>query len=157
MQYKKLNQRTKIIWLIRNSIVALVLLLLFVFFYINILSKEVNDIVNIILIILFSIIEVLFIVWPFLYFNNYSYGYDDKRIVINYGVIFKHHIVVPVRQLQDLHLYATPLMLIFKIDGMIISTAGSNFSIAGIKKDDGETMINDFEKLLNERLDANNE
>ncbi len=157
MQYKKLNQKARTIWLIRNIIIVLVLLALFVFFYINILSKDVNEIVNIILIILFSIIELLFIIWPFLYFNNYSYGYDDKRIVINYGVIFKHHIIVPVRQLQDLHLYATPLMLIFKIDGMIISTAGSNFSITGIKKDDGEAMINDFEKMLNERLDANNE
>lgn len=157
MQYKKLNQKARAIWLIRNIIIVLVLLVLFVFFYINILSKDVNEIVNIILIILFSITELLFIIWPFLYFNNYSYGYDDKRIVINYGVIFKHHIIVPVRQLQDLHLYATPLMLIFKIDGMIISTAGSNFSITGIKKDDGEAMINDFEKMLNERLDANNE
>lgn len=157
MQYKKLNQKARAIWLIRNIIIVLVLLVLFVFFYINILSKDVNEIVNIILIILFSIIELLFIIWPFLYFSNYSYGYDDKRIVINYGVIFKHHIIVPVRQLQDLHLYATPLMLIFKIDGMIISTAGSNFSITGIKKDDGEAMINDFEKMLNERLDANNE
>lgn len=157
MQYKKLNQKARVIWLIRNIIIVLVLLVLFVFFYINILSKDVNEIVNIILIILFSITELLFIIWPFLYFNNYSYGYDDKRIVINYGVIFKHHIIVPVRQLQDLHLYATPLMLIFKIDGMIISTAGSNFSITGIKKDDGEVMINDFEKMLNERLDANNE
>lgn len=157
MQYKKLNQKARVIWLIRNIIIVLVLLVLFVFFYINILSKDVNEIVNIILIILFSITELLFIIWPFLYFNNYSYGYDDKRIVINHGVIFKHHIIVPVRQLQDLHLYATPLMLIFKIDGMIISTAGSNFSITGIKKDDGEAMINDFEKMLNERLDANNE
>lgn len=157
MQYKKLNQKARTIWLIRNIIIVLVLLALFVFFYINILSKDVNEIVNNILIILFSITELLFIIWPFLYFNNYSYGYDDKRIVINYGVIFKHHIIVPVRQLQDLHLYATPLMLIFKIDGMIISTAGSNFSITGIKKDDGEAMINDFEKMLNERLDANNE
>ena len=157
MQYKKLNQKARVIWLIRNIIIVIVLLVLFVFFYINILSKDVNEIVNIILIILFSITELLFIIWPFLYFNNYSYGYDDKRIVINYGVIFKHHIIVPVRQLQDLHLYATPLMLIFKIDGMIISTAGSNFSITGIKKDDGEAMINDFEKMLNERLDANNE
>ena len=157
MEYKKLNQKTRVIWLIRNIIVALVLLALFIFFYLGVLSDEANVIVNIILIALFSVVEILFIIWPFLYFNNYSYGYDDKRIVINYGVIFKHHIVVPVRQLQDLHLYATPLMLIFKIDGMIISTAGSNFSIAGIKKDDGEAMINDFEKLLNERLDANNE
>ena len=157
MQYKKLNQKARVIWLIRNIIIVIVLLVLFVFFYINILSKDVNEIVNIILIILFSITELLFIIWPLLYFNNYSYGYDDKRIVINYGVIFKHHIIVPVRQLQDLHLYATPLMLIFKIDGMIISTAGSNFSITGIKKDDGEAMINDFEKMINERLDANNE
>lgn len=157
MQYKKLNQKIRTIWLIRNAIVALVLLALFIFFYVDVLNEGVNNIVNILLIALFSIVEILLIVWPFLYFNNYSYGYDDKRIIINYGVIFKHHIVVPVRQLQDLHLYATPLMLIFKIDGMIISTAGSNFSIAGIKKDDGEAMINDFEKLLNERLDANNE
>ena len=101
MQYKKLNQKARVIWLIRNIIIVLVLLVLFVFFYINILSKDVNEIVNIILIILFSITELLFIIWPFLYFNNYSYGYDDKRIVINYGVIFKHHIIVPVRQLQD--------------------------------------------------------
>lgn len=157
MQYKKLNKRIMSVWLIRNIIIALVLLTLFILLFINALDKNVNNIVNIILIILFSIVEILFIIWPFLYFNSYSYGYDNKRIVINYGVIFKHHIIVPVRQLQDLHLYATPLMLMFKIDGMIISTAGSNFSIAGVKKDDGEIMINDFEKLLNERLDANNE
>ena len=53
MQYKKLNQKARTIWLIRNIIIVLVLLALFVFFYINILSKDVNEIVNIILIILF--------------------------------------------------------------------------------------------------------
>ena len=96
---------------------------------------------------------VLLYGYPSLLYRSYSYYYNDDRIIINKGVFFKHHIVVPVCQIQDLHIYEGPLMQIMKLDGIIISTAGSNYIIKGLSRKDSEKMIESLEANLRKRLE----
>ena len=96
---------------------------------------------------------VLLIIFPFLKYYFYKFGYNDKKIVIHFGVIFKHRVVIPVCQIQDLHLYQGPLMSILKLNSVIISTAGSNFSISGLDKMTAEKMVEDLEKYLQTRIE----
>ena len=75
-------------------------------------------------------------------------------MAINFGVIFRHKVIIPIRQIQDLHTYNGPIMSLMGLSGVIISTAGSNFDIAGMLNADATNMVNDLEALLNKRLDG---
>lgn len=151
MNLLKLNKKVRTIWIIRNIFFSIIVALALIpaFF-----SKEIGVIVGAIIPVVIFIIILL--VWPFLKYKLYSFGYDDKRISINYGVIFRHHVIVPIRQIQDLHTYNGPIMSLLGLSGVIISTAGSNFSIAGMLNDDATNMVNELEALLNNRLDGDN-
>lgn len=153
MKLLKLNKKVRTLWLIRNGIFVFLFMLGYISLGI-VVPTEAKLVV--LLSIGFPVFLVLglLIIWPFLKYNNYSYGFDDKRIYLNYGVIFKHKILVPIRQIQDLHLYNGPIMSMLDLSGVIISTAGSNFTIAGLLKNNAEEMIKELEVLLNERLDG---
>lgn len=151
MNLLKLNKKVRTIWIIRNIIFSLLIALVLIP---AIFSKEIGVIVGVAIPVVIFIIILL--VWPFLKYKLYSFGYDDKRIAINYGVIFRHHVIVPIRQIQDLHTYNGPIMSLMGLSGVIISTAGSNFSIAGMLNDDATNMVNELEVLLNNRLDGDN-
>ena len=149
MELLKLNKRVRTIWIIRNLFFALLFSLLIIP---TLFSGEILVIVGIAIPI--SIIVALLIIWPFLKYKLYSFGYDDKRIAINYGVLFRHRVIVPIRQIQDLHTYNGPIMSLMGLSGVIISTAGSNFSISGMLNCDALEMVNQLETLLNKRLDG---
>ncbi len=91
--------------------------------------------------------------YPFLKYHFYKYSYDKKKIFIQFGVIFRHKIVVPICQIQDLHIYQGPIMTIFKLGGVIISTAGSNYLINGLNLDDAKKMIEELEGNLENRIE----
>ena len=149
MKLEKLNKKVRTIWIIRNILFSiLVFLVLIPTFF----SGEVLVVVGVAIPVVICI--VLLLIWPFLKYNFYSFGYDEKRIAINYGVIFRHRVIIPIRQIQDLHTYNGPIMSLLGLSGVIISTAGSNFSIAGLQNDDAISMVNNLEELLNKRLDG---
>lgn len=149
MELLKLNKKVRTIWIIRNLFFALLVSLLIVP---TLFSGEILVIVGVAIPI--AIIVALLIIWPFLKYKLYSFGYDDKRIAINYGVLFRHRVIVPIRQIQDLHTYNGPIMSLMGLSGIIVSTAGSNFSIAGMLNEDALQMVNELEALLNKRLDG---
>lgn len=74
-------------------------------------------------------------------YDRYRYGYDEKRIVVEKGVIFRRKIVIPICQIQDLHRVQGPIMLLLKLGGVEISTAGSNFTLAYLATSDADKMI----------------
>lgn len=109
-------------------------------------------------IIVLLILGLLCFGYPILKYKFYKYGYNDRKIIINKGVIFRHRIIVPVCQIQDLHIYQGPIMTIFKLSGVIISTAGSNYIINGISNENAKKMVQDLENDLQKRIeDINNE
>ena len=48
-------------------------------------------------------------------------------------------------------------MQIFKLGGVIISTAGSNFILSGINKEKADKMLYELEERLESRLDSDEE
>lgn len=144
-----LDKKVRKIWLIRNVLLSMLVALGLIPAFI---SNEILVIIGILIPVL--LIIILLMIWPFLKYKFYSFGYDDKRIAINYGVIFRHRVIVPIRQIQDLHTYNGPIMSLMNLSGIIVSTAGSNFSIAGMLNEDANKMVSDLEELLNKRLDG---
>ncbi len=151
---KKLEKKVVKLWLVRNLFIAIPALIAYLMVLIFVPS-EVKLALGLSLGLILLIILALCLGWPFLTYHFYEYKYDEMKIYINYGVVFRHKILIPVRQIQDLHLYHGPIMQLFKLSGVIISTAGSNFTLSGIKKSDAELMIEDLENKLESRLDVN--
>jgi membrane protein YdbS with pleckstrin-like domain len=82
----------------------------------------------------------------------YAWGYDDKRIIVKEGVIFRKRVVIPVCQIQDLHRTQGPLMMMLKLSGVTISTAGSNFNISTLTTAEADRMIDELERNLEVRI-----
>lgn len=151
MNLKKLDNRVKSMWLLIGGIFFLIwTILIVVTLLLN--SDNTNKILLIILIPTTILVIFICFVYPILKYNCYSYGYDEKRIIIKHGVIFKHNIVIPVCQIQDLHSFQTPFMIMFKVMGFTISTAGSNFNIIGLSDIETNKMISELEENTIKRI-----
>ena len=153
---KQLDKKVKKLWLLRNAFAVIPMVCLLIVVVIAV-EGEFKIAVAISLGLLVLIISALLIVWPFLSYRFYAYDYDDLKITIKRGIIFRHEIVIPIRQIQDLHLYHGPLMQLFKLSGLIISTAGSNFTLSGISKEEALEMLKYLETRLESRLDSDEE
>jgi membrane protein YdbS with pleckstrin-like domain len=149
---KKISKKAIAIWIIRNFVLNLFVLAPFILLCIFVPDPYHFPVV-LTYGIFYAIVSFFCFVWPFLTYSHYSYCYTEKRIVIHRGVIFRHEIVIPVIQVQDLHIYETPRMLLFKTSGVEISTAGSNFSILCMEKEDASKMVEDLEANLTTRIE----
>ena len=95
----------------------------------------------------------LILIMPVLRYKMYSWGYDDKRIVVKQGVIFRQRAVIPVCQIQDLHRTQGPLMIMLGLSGVTISTAGSNFDISTLTTGEADSLIDALEQNLETRAE----
>ncbi|MBP3605750.1 MAG: PH domain-containing protein [Clostridia bacterium] len=95
----------------------------------------------------------LILVLPHYRYKLYSFGFDEKRITVNHGVIFRHSVTIPVCQIQDLHRYEGPIMMLLGLSGVTISTAGSNFNLACLSKEEADLMIETLEGYLEKRVE----
>ena len=150
MEFKKLDKKVLKIWIICTSI-------LFVFLLgICVVTQFIEGII--VPLLIFEIIVMLFMaflcfVLPVMKYNRYTYAYNEQRIIIKKGVIFKYEIIIPVCQIQDLHLLQGPLMQMMKLQAIEISTAGSNYSISGIQFEQAKKMVEELEECLNKRIE----
>lgn len=150
MNFMKLDKKILNLWMICSSI--LFILILAICILITFLLDFIYPIIivnSLILVILF------FFCYPFqvMIYNRYTFAFDEKRIIIKRGVIFKYKIIIPVCQIQDLHLSQGPLMQIAKLESIEISTAGSNYTINGINSKDAQEIVSFLENKLNERIE----
>ncbi len=157
MELKKLDKSVLKLWYIRAVIVALVLVGVFtsaaVILNVTGASSDVTLAVLLGIGIPVVLLLGLTLILPALRYNMYAWGYDDKRIIVKQGVIFRQRVVIPVCQIQDLHRTQGPLMMMLKLSGVTISTAGSNFDISTLTTDEADRMIDELERNLEARIE----
>ncbi len=154
MEMKKISPKAKKMWMIGN-IIWLVIITAGVTVGIIIGSGEPGFVpVAIASGISWLTVAVLLLIFPSLKYKNYSYGYDEKRFAISSGVIFRHSIVAPICQIQDLHFYEGPIMRMLGIGKIMLSTGGSNFELIGLDKKEAQALIEDIEEKLRTRIEA---
>ena len=157
MKMNKLDKSVLKLWYIRSAIAALALVGVMVSVLIILIATEVAS--NVMLAVSLSVgIPVILIlcitlIMPVLRYRMYAWGYDDKRIVVKQGVIFRQRVVIPVCQIQDLHRIQGPIMMILKLSGVTISTAGSNFDISTLTTDEADRLIDALEQNLETRVE----
>lgn len=151
MNEKKLSSKVKKLWEIIGGIVFIIYVA--VFAIILIFAEEAFYPLLISVIICGILMIFACFVYPILRYKSYSYYYDEKKIVIKRGVLFKDTITIPVFQIQDLHIIQGPLMQILSLSSIEISTAGSNHSLSGLTNDDAKVMIDELSKYLEARIE----
>ena len=156
MKLKKLDKSVLKLWYIRVAIVALALIGAFITLAVVLITSGVPTGVTLVVLLAAGILDALLLalvlIFPFLRYKMYSWGYDDKRIIVKQGVIFRHRVVIPVCQIQDLHRIQGPLMMMLKLSGVTISTAGSNFDISTLTTAEADRLIDDLEHNLEARI-----
>jgi len=157
MKMNKLDKSVLKLWYIRAAIGALALLGILTGAITILLATEApNDTllavslgVGIPVVLLLCVTLIM----PFLRYKMYAWGYDDKRIIVKQGVIFRQRVVIPVCQIQDLHRTQGPIMMMLKLSGVTISTAGSNFDISTLTTDEADRLIDALEQNLETRVE----
>ena len=157
MKMNSLDKSVLKLWYVRAAIGALALVGIAVSVPIILLLAEVES--NVVLavslgvVIPVGLLLCFILILPILRYKMYSWGYDDKRIIVKQGVIFRERVVIPVCQIQDLHRTQGPLMMILGLSGVTISTAGSNFDISTLTTAEADSLIDALEKNLETRIE----
>lgn len=157
MELKRLDKSVLKLWYIRAAIISLVLIGFVVGVIAILLSTEVPS--KVILAVSLGVgipaalLLCLTLIMPVLRYKMYAWGYDDKRIIVKQGVVFKQRVVIPVCQIQDLHRTQGPLMMMINLSGVTISTAGSNFNISTLTTSEADHMIDELEHNLETRVE----
>ena len=157
MELKKLDKSALKLWYVRAAIISLLLIGFFAGLIIVLIATDVP--IDVILAVsaavgvLVVLLLCLTLILPALRYKMYAWGYDDKRIIVKQGVIFRQRVVIPVCQIQDLHRIQGPIMMMLKLSGVEISTAGSNFDISTLTTDEADRLIDDLEHNLEARVE----
>ena len=157
MKMNKLDKSVLKLWYIRAVIGALALVGVVVSVFVILLATGASS--NVMLGVSFSVgipvvlLLCITLIMPVLRYKMYTWGYDDKRIVVKQGVIFRQRVVIPVCQIQDLHRTQGPIMMLLKLSGVTISTAGSNFDISTLTTAEADRLIDDLEHNLETRIE----
>lgn len=157
MELKKLDRNVLKLWYIRASVGALALVGLFVGVAVILNASGASGDVMLTVLstvgIPVALLLAVTLIMPALRYKMYGWGYDDKRIVVKQGVIFRKRVVIPVCQIQDLHRTQGPVMMLLKLSGVTISTAGSNFNISTLTTNEADRMIDELECNLEARVE----
>ena len=157
MKMNKLDKSVLKLWYIRAVIGALALVGVVVSVLVILLATGASS--NVMLAVSLSVgipvvlLLCITLIMPVLRYKMYTWGYDDKRIVVKQGVIFRQRVVIPVCQIQDLHRTQGPIMMLLKLSGVTISTAGSNFDISTLTTAEADRLIDDLEHNLETRIE----
>lgn len=157
MELKRLNKGVLKLWYFRAVIGSLALVGVFTSVAVILNATEASSNITLAVLLGVGIPVVLLLgitlIMPALRYKMYAWGYDDKRIVVKQGVIFRQRVVIPVCQIQDLHRTQGPLMMALKLSGVTISTAGSNFDISTLTTAEADRMIDELEHNLEARIE----
>ena len=157
MKMNKLDRGVLKLWYIRAAIGALALIGVAVGAVAIALATEAPS--EVVLAVSLSVgafvllLLCLDLILPALRYKMYAWGYDDKRIIVKQGVIFRQRVVIPVCQIQDLHRTQGPLMMMLGLSGVTISTAGSNFNISTLTTEQADSLIDALEQNLETRVE----
>ena len=157
MELKRLDKSVLKLWYIRASILALALIGVIFSAVAILLAAGAPGNVKLAVLLAVGIPVVLLLcltlILPALRYRMYEWGYDDKKIIVKHGVIFRQRVVIPVCQIQDLHRTQGPIMMLLRLSGVTISTAGSNFNISTLTTDEADSLIDSLEQNLEKRIE----
>ena len=106
MKLNKLDKAVLKLWYIRGAVRSLVPVGVFLTAVGILKASEASEDLRLALLtgigIPAALLLAIALILPALRYKMYAWGYDDKRIIVKEGVIFRKRVVIPVCQIQDL-------------------------------------------------------
>ena len=156
MNLKKLDKRVLSLWYVHAGIWALAIVCAWLGVFLPMTLTGVDTSITLAVLIPLSIVAVILLAFililPYFRYKLYAWGYDERTVEVKLGVIFRKRVVIPVYQIQDLHRFEGPIMMALGISGVTVSTAGSNFDLATLTRDEADKMISELEECLERRI-----
>lgn len=157
MELKKLDKSVLKLWYIYAAIISLALVGVFTSTAVILNTADASKGATLAVLLGVGIPVALLLgitlILPALRYKMYAWGYDDKRIIVKQGVIFRKRVVIPVCQIQDLHRTQGPIMMMLNLSDVTISTAGSNFALSTLTTKEADRMIDELERNLETRIE----
>jgi membrane protein YdbS with pleckstrin-like domain len=161
MKLKGLNKKVLTLWYIHAVLWSLLVIGVWLGVFLPLILTGIAPEITLAVALSISIPAVLLLILifalPYFRFKLYAYSYDELRVTVKLGVIFRKSVVLPVCQIQDIHKFQGPIMMMLGISGVTVSTAGSNFDLAVLTSDEADEMITALEENLNKRVAENAE
>lgn len=138
MEYKKINQNAVKTWFITRFIVLIVLSTIYLLLFFLLLMPNFGDIIEVkYSLIFFGIFLFLFLlinafVFPLVEYKQWKYLITKDKIELNFGVITKKKIIIPISRIQFLDIKQGPIYRRFGLTCLTISTAGSTHEIPAL-------------------------
>ena len=155
MNFKTLESKVCYYWIIKRFIF---LAILTTGFFIG-LNYIPNEFILLLIVpgglLLFTMFINTFI-FPFLQIKVYKYYIDNEKIVISYGVLFRHYSIIPIVQIQDIGSFQGPIQIGFKISNIIITTAGSAETIKCVNSDLAKEVVADIHSKIHQLINKDN-
>ena len=156
MELKRLDKRVLSLWYIHAGIWALAVVGAWLGVFLPLTLTGVDGGIILAVTIPLSVVAVillaLILLLPYFRYKLYAWGYDERCVEVRFGVIFRRRVVIPVYQIQDLHRFEGPIMMLLGISGVTVSTAGSNFDLATLTRNEADKMISELEEWLERRI-----
>lgn len=117
--------------------------------YFYILKEDILffKILSVILLILFFIDGLIN---PYFRYNRYRYTINEECIDIKEGYIFKKRSIVPIERLHKLETHKGPIDQLFKVEKVILTTAGGDVTISFLEEKKAEEIADSLRKKINQ-------
>lgn len=153
MELRRVSKKLKFKSVLQRTCLLIVLLVVFVL----LMVLDLPQLVQVINFFVSGPIIVFQFCYAFIYsiFESFSrkYSFDEQKITIEYGVIIKRKVEIPMLNIQDIGVYRNPFDILFKIGTITISTAGSNHKIQGINDKELFEYLETIRKYVVDRLE----
>lgn len=148
---KHLDGKMRTVWLIRSTIIWAIIVLCYLFTFFIPCEYWLYTVLPVgVVLALGVIITYVFVI---LSYNCYYYYLEEEVVYIEKGVIFKHRMIIPCKKTQDVHLSSGPIMRVLGLKSVEISTAGSNFVVAGLSDAEASKFIADIKQVVGDNSD----
>lgn len=133
------------------SFIRLVILgsILGTIFYLFIFKQN-SLFLNIVSIIVLLLILIDGFINPYFRYNRYTYTINNECIDIKEGYLFKKRTIVPIERLHKLETRKGPIDQFFKVEKVILTTAGGDVSINFLEEFKAEEIAESLRNRINE-------
>ncbi len=157
MQLQNIDKKIIYDWMLKRAVLV-ILMYAATHLYAAFADMEANLglwITGLIIIVILDVLCVIYaFVMPFLQYKRYKYEIKDDEIYLEYGVIFKRTIILPLIQLQDVGYNEGPIRMLLGLATLQVSTAGADLKIEGLNKQTAVEMVDALNQKAKDLITA---
>ncbi len=122
------------------------------YLFADLLSNELNSVINLAMIGLGVITFVNVFIAPFIRYHRYKYIVNKDRIDVHEGFIWTNRNIVPIERIKQITLKRGPIDQIFKLSKVVVTTSGGSVTIRFLQLEEADNIANNLNDKINESI-----